>query len=363
VRAVVLVGGEGTRLRPLTWSRPKQLLPIVGVPLLERVVEQLARAGVDEVVLSLGYRPEAFLARYGAGRCGLLPARCVVEAEPLDTAGAIAYAAREAGITETFLAVNGDVLADVALAELLDRHRRLGVLATIATVGVEDPSRFGVVVSGPTGWVEAFVEKPPADQAPSNQINAGCYVLEPEALAKVQPGQRVSIEREIFPALAAEGRLAAVAVGGYWLDTGTPDAYLQAHADFLSGRRGLPPSPGATELTPGVWASGPVALEGRVEPASWLGAGVQVAGEALVGGSALGAGAIVEAGAVVRGSVLLPGARVGRGALLEDAIVGEGAEVGPEAVLAEASVIGDGARVAPGTVLRGARVPHAAPVA
>jgi mannose-1-phosphate guanylyltransferase len=360
VRAVVLVGGEGTRLRPLTWTRPKQLLPVVGVAMLERVVEQLARAGVDEVVLSLGYRPEAFLAHYGSGRCGVLPARCVVEAEPLDTAGAIAFAAREAGIEEAFVAVNGDVLADVDLAGLLALHRRLGAAASIATVGVEDPSRFGVVVSDEAGWVRSFVEKPPAGTAPSNQINAGCYLLEPEALAKVEPGQRVSIEREVFPALAAEGRLGALAVEGYWLDTGTPRAYLQAHADYLAGRRGWPPSPGARELRPGVWVSGEATLAGRIEATSWLGPGAVVAAGARVRGSALGAGAQVGEGAEVVDAVLLPGARVGAGAQVRDSVVGEGAEVGAGASLRAETVVGDGAEVPEGAVLEGARLPDRA---
>ncbi len=353
----MLVGGEGTRLRPLTWSRPKQLLPVVGVPMLERVVEQLAQAGVDEVVLSLGYRPEAFLAQYGSGRCGVLPARCVVEAEPLDTAGAIAYAAREAGIEETFVAVNGDVLAELDLGGLLALHRRLGAAASIATVGVEDPSRFGVVVSDEAGWVRSFVEKPPAGTAPSNQINAGCYLLEPEALAKVEPGQRVSIEREVFPALAAEGRLGTLAVEGYWLDTGTPKAYLQAHADYLSGRRGWPPSPGAAELGPGVWVSGEATVVGRVEATSWLGPEVVVAADARVRGSALGAGVEVGEGAAVDDSVLLPGARVGAGAVVRDSIVGEAAKVGPSASLGAGTVVGDGARVPAGTALEAARLP------
>src|SRR5580658_1717825 len=211
VKAVVLVGGEGTRLRPLTYTTPKQLLPVVEVPLLERVLVHLAAAGVDEAILSLGYRPDAFVTAYPDSVAAGIRLSYAVEPEPLDTAGAIAFAARHGGVDETFVAVNGDVLTDVDVGDLVRRHRHRQALATIHLTAVEDPSRFGVVATDDDGRVLAFVEKPPPGQAPSNLINAGTYILEPEVLALIPADQRVSIERRTFPELVDGGRLYGVA--------------------------------------------------------------------------------------------------------------------------------------------------------
>jgi mannose-1-phosphate guanylyltransferase len=359
VKAVVLVGGEGTRLRPLTDTRPKQLLPIVGVPMIERVVEGLAGSSVEEVVLSLGYRPDAFLGRYGRGDVHGVPVRCVVEPEPLDTGGAIAFAVRQAGIDSTFVAVNGDVLSDLVLSDLVATHRRCGGQATLALVTVRDPSRFGVVVTASDGRVEAFVEKPPDGRAPASTVNAGCYILEPTVLDRVPSGRRVSVERQIFPELVDEGVLFARVGSEYWLDTGTPEAYLQAHQDLLQGRRGPLPAPGATCRGAGLWACGEVHVGGAVTGGSFVGAGSTVAYGAEVIASSLGAQVTVEAGASLQESVLLDGARVGAGARVGGSIVGAGAVIGAGAQVAAASVIGDGATVPAGDVLYGARVPAA----
>lgn len=359
----MLVGGEGTRLRPLTDTRPKQLLPVAEVPMLERVVAPLVSGGVDEVVLSLGYRPADFLAVYGGGSIAGVPCTCVVEPDLLDTAGAIAFAAGQAGVDDTFVAVNGDVLSDIDVGELVAFHRQRGAEATVALVGVEDPSRFGVVVTDAQGRVRAFVEKPPPGTAPSNQINAGAYVLEPSVLDRVEPGVRVSIERQTFPALAEQGSLFARSFDVYWLDTGTPQAYLQAHADLLHGRRGRPPAPGARQLAEGLWAIGDVSVAGDAGGGTLLGAGAQVAAGATVSDSCIGAGARVAAGAVVSGSVLLPGATVGPGARVERSVLGAGAWVGERAVVDGVSVVGDGGRVEPGATVHEGRVPAASPVA
>lgn len=356
MRAVVLVGGEGTRLRPLTERRPKQLLPVVEVPMLERVVAGLAAGGVDEVILSLGYRPADFIAVYGDGQIAGVPCTCVVEPELLDTAGAIAYAASTAGVDDTFVAVNGDVLSDIDVGALADVHRRRGAEATVALVAVDDPSRFGVVVTDPDGWVQAFVEKPAPGTAPSNHINAGAYVLEPSVLDRVPRGVRVSVERQTFPELAAAGTLSAVVFDCYWLDTGTPEAYLQAHADLLGGRRGVPPHPGATAAGSGLWVLGDASVEGTATGGSLVGSGARVAAGAVVEASSVGAGATVAEGAVVCGAVLLAGAEVGPGARVEHSIIGPGARVGAGAVVEAASVVGDGGSVADGEVVRTGRV-------
>jgi mannose-1-phosphate guanylyltransferase len=207
VRAVVLVGGEGTRLRPLTLTTPKQMLPIVEEPMIERVVGHLADHGVDDAVFSLGYRPDAFIDAYPDGTIAGVRLTYAVEPTPLDTAGAIRFAASFAGIDETFVVVNGDVLTDADVSGLVDFHRRRGAEATISLTPVEDPSAFGVVPTDDQGRVEAFIEKPPRDEAPTNLINAGTYVFEPTVLDRIPAERRVSIERETFPAMVGDGTL------------------------------------------------------------------------------------------------------------------------------------------------------------
>ena len=259
MRAVVLVGGEGTRLRPLTLTAPKQMLPIVEQAMVERVLGHLASHGIDEAVLSLGYRPDAFSDAYPDGVIAGVRSTYAVEPTPLDTAGAIRFAATFGGIDDTFVVLNGDVLTDFDISELVSFHRRHGAEGTIALTPVDDPSSFGVVPTDDDGRVTAFIEKPPRDEAPTNLINAGIYILEPSVLGRIVPDVRVSIERETFPAMVADGTLFAMGSDAYWLDTGTPDAYLRAHRDLLNGRRSGPPAPDATErpeLGPGVWVIG-----------------------------------------------------------------------------------------------------------
>jgi mannose-1-phosphate guanylyltransferase len=357
VKAVVLVGGEGTRLRPLTYTTPKQLLPVVEVPLLERVLAQLAAAGVDEAILSLGYRPDAFVQAYPDGVAAGIRILYAVEPEPLDTAGAIRFAGHFGGVDQTFLAVNGDVLTDVDISALLACHREHHAAGTLHLTAVDDPSRFGVVSTDEDGRVVAFVEKPPPGQWPSNLINAGTYVLEPEVLERIPSGRRVSIERETFPALAAEGRLYGVASQAYWLDAGTPSAYLQAHADLLDGTRPGPPAPGASVLADGVWTLGSPTVDGDVRPFSLIGDGAVIAGGARVTSSVVGAGSVIERGAVVEGSVLLPGVHVDSGATVTGSILGREAVVAEDCVVSALTVVGDGEILGRGVRLSEARVP------
>jgi len=362
VKAVVLVGGEGTRLRPLTLTTPKQMLPVVEQAMVERVLGHLAQHGIEEAVLSLGYRPDSFTEAYPDGVIAGVRSKYAVEPSPLDTAGAIRFAADYAGIDDTFVVLNGDVLTDIDITSLVAFHRQHGAEGTIALTPVDDPSHFGVVPTDDSGKVTAFIEKPPRDEAPTNLINAGIYVLEPSVLGRIAPDVRVSIERETFPALVADGRLYAQGSDAYWLDTGTPVAYLRAHSDLLTGRRGVAPAPGATkdlELGPGVWVIGEVdAVPGTVER-SLLGAGSSVASDATVTDSVIGAGSIVESGATVTSSVLLPGARIAAGATVEFSVVGPGATIGQRCMVTGTSVIGAGAVTASGTVLDGERFPGA----
>lgn len=358
MKAVILVGGEGTRLRPLTYDVPKQMLPIVGRPLLERVLEHLGHHGVDEAVLSLGYLPDAFMAAYPEGVAAGVRLIYAVEPEPYDTAGAVRYAADVGKVDDTFVVLNGDVLTDVDVSALVDFHRARRAEGTISLHPVDDPSRFGVVVTGADGQVSSFVEKPPADQAPTNLINAGIYVLEAAALDRIPLGRRVSIERQTFPAMVGDGRLFALADDAYWLDAGTPAAYLEAHRDLLSGRRGPEALVGLEALGGGVLAGGAVEQSGTVRGPAFLGAGSKIAPGALVERSTLGEGCVVEAEAVVRDSVLLGGCRVRPGAHVEESIVGHGATVGERCRLRSLSVIGRSVDLAPETLADGARIPE-----
>ncbi len=328
MKAIVLVGGEGTRLRPLTYHTPKPLLPIVNVPFLERQLSWLAGHGVDEVVLSLGYLPEAFERHFASGRFGAMRVRWVVEREPLGTAGGIRFAAD--GIDERVVVCNGDVLTDLDLTALVRFHDERAAEATIALTRVDDPSAFGVVPTRDDGEVVAFVEKPPPGKAPTNWINAGTYVLEPSVLARIPSRLTVSIERETFPRmLDMPRRLFAQHSDAYWIDIGTPRKYFEAHADVLAGRVGLPPAPGAVERAAAVWVQGDAALDrdARVRGPVLIGDGASIGAGADVAESVLGPRAVVEPGARVLRSVLLDGARVERDEKIVDTVVGRDARL------------------------------------
>jgi mannose-1-phosphate guanylyltransferase len=335
VRAVVLVGGLGTRLRPLTLTRPKQMLPIVNRPMIEHVVGHLTRHGIDDVVLSLGYRPDGFRHAYPDGRCAGVPLHYAVEPEPLDTAGAIRFAALDAGIDERFLVANGDVLTDLDVTRFLAFHDQAGAEGTIALHKVADPSRYGVVPTDAHGRVTAFVEKPPPGQAPTDLINAGTYVLEPSVLDRIDGTRRVSVEREVFPAMVADGTLFALDDESYWIDTGTPQEYIQAQLDLLDGLRG------------------PDAAAGGVDPSA------EVDPAARVIRSVLGPGTTVAAGARIEGSVLLDSVRVDADAVVEGSIVGGRSELGVAAQVVGCTVVGDCQVIGPGERLDGARLPEA----
>ena len=331
MKAIVLVGGFGTRLRPLTLATPKQMLPVVGIPMIERVVRSLGEGGVTDAILSLGYRPDAFLEAYPDDTCAGVRLHYAVEPEPLDTAGAVRFAAIEAGVDARFIVVNGDVLTDLDLGAVWKTHVESGAEATIALTSVDDPSRYGVVPIDEEGRVEAFIEKPPMHEAPTNWINAGTYVLEPSVIERIPSGRKVSIERETFPQLVTDASLYAYQSTAYWVDAGTPATYLQVQLDCIDGLRG--------SIERAVHTSARIAEDARIDHAVIM------------------AGATVEAGAQIVGSVVLPGAFVGAGASVLGSIVGERSRIGAGAHLADLTVTGLDAEVPPGVKLSGARVP------
>jgi NDP-sugar pyrophosphorylase family protein len=361
VKAVVLVGGEGTRLRPLTYTTPKSLLPIANVAFLERQLTWLAQHGVTEVVLSLGYLPDAFREHFPEGRFGDVVIRYAVEDKPLGTAGGIRYAAE--GIEETFVVCNGDILTDLDLSAVVRFHAQSDAEATIALTRVHDPTAFGVVPTRPDGSVIAFVEKPPPGTAPTDWINAGTYVLEPSLLRDIPPRLSVSIERETFPRMLEQGgRLFAVRSDAYWIDIGTPEKYLEAHHDLLLGRLGDRPAPGADEIAPGVWAVGDVDIDrdAHLEAPVLLGEGSRVDAGAVVADSALGSGVVVEDRARIEHSVLHRGAHVSPGAVITESVLGVDVLVKPESVVADVSLVGAGATIAGSTLVSGGRIAPAA---
>ena len=358
MRAVVLVGGEGTRLRPLTLTLAKQMLPVAEVPMIERVLAHLAAHGIDHVTLSMGYKPDAFLEAFPEDRCAGVTLSYAVEPEALDTAGAIRFAARHAAVDQTFLVVNGDVLTDLDVGRLIAFHHERQAGATIALTPVPDPSAFGVVPTDESGRVLAFIEKPAAGTAPTNLINAGVYVLEPAVLDAIPDGRRVNIERETFPALAAEGTVYALASDAYWTDTGTPALYLAANLHPIAGDAGPAPAPGAHRAGDGGWVLGRPVLDARVPPGCLVGDAAFVGKGSEVAHSVVGAGCRVE-GATISGSVLLPGAVVRPGAVVEGSIVGPGAVVGEKAQVTGLTVLGKGVQVGCGAEVHGERIPAA----
>jgi mannose-1-phosphate guanylyltransferase len=354
VKAVILVGGMGTRLRPLTLTTPKQMLLVTEVTMIERVLRHLSEHGVDEATLSMGYRPDPFLTAFPSHRCAGVALRYAVEPTPLDTAGAIRFAALHGEVDDTFLVVNGDVLTDLDVSDLVAFHRERKAKATIHVTPVADPRAFGVVPLDEAGRVQAFIEKPA--NPPTNLINAGTYVVEPDVVHRIAGHRRVSIERETFPAMVEEGSLFALASDAYWVDAGTPATYLRAQLDLLSGRRNGLPAPGATESEPGVWTIGGPVVSGQVVPRSLIGDAAFVGKESHVEGSVVSAGARVE-GARVVDSVLLQGAVARAGSVVEGSIVGAGAVVGAGAEVTGLSVVGEGVELDGSARLVAARVP------
>jgi mannose-1-phosphate guanylyltransferase len=334
LKSIILVGGKGTRLRPLTYETPKQMLPLVGVPMIECVFEWLGRHGVTETVLSLGYLPDRFTEAYPSSMIAGVHVDYAVEPEPLDTAGAIRFAARQFDFDETFLVVNGDVLTDLDITKLVAFHHEHEGEATIALHPVDDPSRFGVVPTMPDGKVIAFVEKPPRDEAPTNNINAGTYIFEPRVLDRIAGEGRVSVERDTFPALAGAGELYAMADHAYWLDTGTPQAYLQANVDILNGRQGM------HEFT-------------DIVDCSWRHELATVDATATLTNSVVDSDCVVGANVVLEETVLLPGAIVQSNCVIRSSIIGPGAVVGRYSQLGATCVVGANEHVAPASELSG----------
>jgi mannose-1-phosphate guanylyltransferase len=374
MQALILAGGEGTRLRPLTLTMPKPAIQLVDRPFLRYMIDWLGRHGVDEVVIASGFGADVLRAALGDGAEG--PSLGYIEeSEPLGTGGPVRLAADRGVLRERFLVLNGDVLTDLDLGQLIRAHEASGAVATLALYPVEDPSAYGLVrreggprdpegsVDAATGEVLEFLEKPDASKIDTNEISAGAYVLERGVVDLIPPGRMVSIEREVFPRLVRQG-LYGHRLDGYWMDIGTPERYLQASWDILEGRvrsdagERLDPAGLLLEGGAGVDATATVQPPALVETGATAGAGASIGPRAVIArGTQLGEGAAVSS------SVLMAGTRIGSNATVSDSIlapgvrIGEGARVGPGAVIGEgasvdaAAELGAGTRLAPGELV------------
>jgi len=360
VQALILAGGVGTRLRPLTAQVPKPVVTLVDRPFIVFMLEWLRGHGIDEVILSCGFLAERVRAVLGDGSDYGLRLRYVDEPEPLGTGGALKHAAEL--LDDRFVVCNGDILTDMDLSAQLRQHEQTGATATLALVRVEDPSAYGLVRIGEDQAVSEFFEKPDADGDSTDElISAGAYVLERSVLDLIPAGRHVSIEREIWPVLIGNGMYGHVA-SGYWLDIGSPQGYLQGSFDLIEGQieTSLAQKMGHDHLS--VAESATVA--GRVVPAALVGPDCELARDVHAGGLViLGRGVKVGAGTRLERAVLLEGAEIGERCVLRDCIVAErarigahsevsgGAVIGQDAVIGEHNIIARGARIAPNVEL------------
>jgi mannose-1-phosphate guanylyltransferase len=337
VQALVLAGGEGTRLRPLTLTTPKPVLPLAGRPFLTFMLDWLHGHGVDEAILSLGFLSDEVHEVLGDIQSGMR-LRYVHEDEPLGTAGPVRLAADEGMLADRFLVLNGDVLTDMDLTAELAQHERTGAAGTLALIEVDDVASYGVVPTNEAGQVLEFREKSPGP-APTNRINAGAYVLERSVIDLIPAGRAVSFEREVFPQMVGDG-LYGWAADGYWIDIGTPERYLEATWDLLAGRveSTLP----ERDETGSLVYDGSLTGGAHIGPQSVLGPHCAVGADAAIERSVLHERVTVGADAVIRESIVGAGARIGEGARMQDAVVGARAVIEPGVQLEP------GARVEPG---------------
>jgi mannose-1-phosphate guanylyltransferase len=340
--AVILVGGMGTRLRPLTLSAPKPMLPTAGVPFLTHLVGRVREAGIEHVVLGTSYQAEVFESYFGDGSAFGVSMEYVVESEPLGTGGGIRNVAA-ALRGDTAIIFNGDVLSGVDLRKLLATHHDVQADVTLYLTKVADPRAFGCVPTDADGWVTAFLEKDP--DPVTDQINAGTYVFSREVLESIPAGRPVSVERETFPGLLARGaRVAGFVADAYWRDLGTPSDFVAGSADLVLGiapSPALPGPTGASLVLPGAVIDESAVVGGG----STVGARARVAADTVIDAAVLFDDVVIEAGAVVRRSVIGFGAVIGAGAVVEDAVIGDRAQIGARVELRA------GARVWPEVVL------------
>jgi mannose-1-phosphate guanylyltransferase len=353
LQALILAGGEGTRLRPLTSSVPKPVVPLAGRPFISYMIAWLRQHGVDEVILSCGFMADGVRAVLGDGDRLGVRLLYVEEPEPLGTGGALKFA--ENLLEDRFLMLNGDQLTDIDLTAQLRQHERTGARATLALIAVEDPSPYGLVRRRDDLSVTGFLEKPNADEIDTDLVNGGVYVLERSVLSEIAPaGTRASIERDVFPQLVDDG-LFGYGASGYWMDIGTPQRYLQATYDILDGEIMTEVGAALAAASDGVfWVGGDAAgTDGSVHAPAVIGPGCTIAeGATVAGRTVLGAGVTLGPEAHVDSSVLLDGVHVGAHSRISRSIVGPDAQIGDHCRIDGQSMLGAEVKIGSHNVLR-----------
>ncbi len=339
MKAIIMAGGEGSRLRPLTCDCPKPMMRLMDRPVMEYALKLLKKHNVREAAVTLGYLPDAIVDFFGDGGEWGLALRYYTERTPLGTAGGVRQAADF--LDETFCVLSGDGVTDLDLSAALAFHREHAALATMVLTRVENPLEYGVVVTAADGRVRSFLEKPGPGEAISDTVNTGIYILEPEILSRIPEGKSCDFGGELFPRLVAEGqRIFGCVLEGYWCDIGDVGAYLRAHSDLLDGKLHL-------DVPAGVQSGALVDEDAQVESPCYIGAGARVERGALVGKYAvIGAGAVVEARASVKRAVLWKGARMGREAQARGCVLAPHSLLDAQAQAFEECVLGTGAQAA-----------------
>jgi NDP-sugar pyrophosphorylase family protein len=340
MQALILAGGKGTRLRPLTVYTPKPIVPVMNRPFLLYQIEILAKAGIKDIVLSLNYKPDKIEDLLGDGSDYGVRLSYVTEPSPMGTGGAYRYAADS--LDETTIVLNGDILTDVDISGIIDFHRANSSVATLTLAPVEDPSAYGLVQTDKTGRILRFLEKPKPEEAAKqevNTINAGIYVLEPQILDLIAADEPRSFEYDVFPAILEKELpfFGFVMENGYWRDLGNPKSYLEAHHDFFNGRIGG----FALDRT----AMSDVATAATVDKSSVIGQGCVIKPGARIVRSAIGPGVHVDEKAVIEDSVVWPHARISAAAEIHDAIIGRNCYIGRNAAVSKGTVLGDKASI------------------
>jgi mannose-1-phosphate guanylyltransferase len=364
MKAVILVGGLGTRLRPLTCNTPKPMIPVLNQPFIEHMLENLRDQGIDEAILAVQYLADRFRSALGDGSRLGISVQVIEEPEPRGTAGAVKNV--EHLLDGTTFVFNGDVFTDLDLQAMLAFHREKGSKLTIALTPVDDPTSFGLVETDTSGHIRRFLEKPRIDEVTTNMVNAGTYILEPELLRYVPPNQYYMFERGLFPVvLQTADPMYAYPSRAYWTDIGKPQTYLDVHHDILVGKVRYRMS--GEQIGERVWAQGPVMIHdsAQVMGPVMFGENVTIAaGARIIGPTVIGAGTAVGANAMIEGSVLWEQNQIGEEALLRSCVVGSRNRISAKAHITDGAIIGDdcvigaenhlerGIRIWPGTELR-----------
>lgn len=351
MKAVILVGGEGTRLRPLTLSTPKSMVPVVNRPFLELMITYLKGHGIDEVILAMGYLPDPIQSYFGDGIGHDIRLIYSVEDSPLGTAGAVKKVADY--IDDSFFVFNGDVFTDIDLTEMLKLHRKSGAKTTIALTPVEDPTVYGVVVTADGGRVRRFVEKPKREEVTTNMINAGIYILEPGILDMIPEGEKFMFEQGVFPVLLEQGEpVYGYESHRYWIDIGTPEKYRKVNDDLLSGSAVID-FPG-NQVSDKVWVEpgAVIGLEAEIEGPAVIGRGCKIdTGVRIKGPTVVGPDCSIDSGSAIHDAIIWQNTHIGRRTSVEGCVIAENVSIGDHARISRGCVLGHDIVIESGTIL------------